>query len=176
VIPPGCDRAASRLFARSPQPVLAGQVTAPFDLSTFGFPRTVSVSDGVAHRLKWRLAQVTVGLTFSAVRGSRSWRGKKREMRKRYRVLIFAALVAALVVPVGYALSIDSRTKTTNARYEVIPATAANVVAAPVMMPHATDLVDPTSDSRMSPMSDAAKLLCVGTVLFGLAAALRKAV
>ena len=119
---------------------------------------------------------MTVGLTFSAVRGSRSWRGKKREMRKRYRVLIFAALVAALVVPVGYALSIDSRPKTTNARYEVIPATAANVVAAPVMMPHATDLVDPTSDSRMSPMSDAAKLLCVGTVLFGLAAALRKAV
>jgi len=27
-------------------------------------------------------------------------------MRKRYRVLIFAALVAALVVPVGYALSV----------------------------------------------------------------------
>ena len=117
-----------------------------------------------------------MGLTFSAVRGSRLWRGKKREMRKRYRVLIFAALVAALVVPVGYALSIDSKPKTTHARYEVIPATAANVVAAPVMMPHATDLVDPSSDSRMWPMSDAAKLLCVGTVLFGLAAALRKAV
>ena len=96
-------------------------------------------------------------------------------MRKRYRVLFFAALVAALVVPVGYALSIDSRPKTTNARYEVIP-TAANVVAAPVMMPHVTTVADPASDSRMSPVSDAAKLLCIGTVLFGLAAALRKAV
>jgi len=29
-------------------------------------------------------------------------------MRKRYRVLLFAALVAALVVPVGYALSVES--------------------------------------------------------------------
>ena len=95
-------------------------------------------------------------------------------MRKRYRVLIFAALVAALVVPVGYALSIDSRPQTTNARYEVIPATAASVVAAPVMMPHVPEVAD-ASDSRMSLMSDAAKLLCVGTVLFGLAAALRKA-
>ena len=89
---------------------------------------------------------------------------------------MLAALVAALVVPVGYALSIDSKPKATHARYEVIPATAANVVAAPVMMPRATNLADPTSGSRMTPMSDAAKLLCVGTVLFGLAAALRKAV
>jgi len=114
------------------------------------------------------------GLTLSAVRRSRPL-GKIREMRKRYRVLVFAALVAALVVPVGYALSIDSKPKTTHARYEVIPATAANVVAAPVMMPHAPTVAD-TSDSQMGPMSDAAKLLCVGTVLFGLAAALRKAV
>ena len=40
-------------------------------------------------------------------------------MRKRYRVLFFAALVAALVVPVGYALSFDSRQKPAGARYEV---------------------------------------------------------
>src|SRR6185503_11294644 len=102
------------------------------------------------------------GLTFSAVRRFRSQRktrGKIREMRKRYRVLVFAALVAALVVPVGYALSIDSKPKTTHARYEVMPATVAD-----------------TSASEMVPMFDAAKLLCVGTVLFGLAAALRKAV
>ena len=120
------------------------------------------------------------GLTFSAVRRFRSQRktrGKIREMRKRYRVLVFAALVAALVVPVGYALSIDSKPKpkTTHARYEVMPATAANVVAAPVMLPHMTTVAD-TSASEMVPMFDAAKLLCIGTVLFGLAAALRKAV
>jgi len=94
-------------------------------------------------------------------------------MRKRYRVLLFAALVAALIVPVGYALSIDSKPKTTHARYEVFPAAAATVVAAPVMMPH---LAESTGETSMSPVSDAAKLLCIGTVLFGLAAAVRKAI
>lgn len=93
-------------------------------------------------------------------------------MRKRYRVLIFAALAAALIVPVGYALSIDSRPKTTHTRYDVIPAAAATVVAAPVMIPHAAD----TASDPMSPITDAVKLLCIGTVLFGLAAAVRKAV
>jgi len=93
-------------------------------------------------------------------------------MRKRYRVLIFAALVAALVVPVGYALSIDSRPKPTHARYDRVPAANVNVVAAPVMMPHDAD----TTPEVLSPMSDATKLLCIGTVLFGLAAAVRKAI
>jgi hypothetical protein len=86
---------------------------------------------------------------------------------------IFAALVAALVVPVGYALSIDSRPKTTHARYDVVPTAGMNVVAAPVMMPRAAD---PTPEKTLSPVSDAAKLLCIGTVLFGLAAAVRKAI
>lgn len=94
-------------------------------------------------------------------------------MRKRYRVLLFAALVAALIVPVGYALSIDSKPKTTHARYEVLPAAAATVVAAPVLMPR---LAESTAETSMSPVSDAAKLLCIGTVLFGLAAAVRKAI
>jgi hypothetical protein len=93
-------------------------------------------------------------------------------MRKRYRVLIFAALVAALIVPVGYALSIDSKPKATHARYDAIPTAAVTAVAAPAMMPHA----DTASDTILSPISDAAKLLCIGTVLFGLAAAVRKAV
>ena len=93
-------------------------------------------------------------------------------MRKRYRVLIFAALVAALVVPVGYALSMDSRPKPANAHYDVVPTASVSVVAAPVMMPHNSD----TTPEILSPMSDATKLLCIGTVLFGLAAAVRKAV
>ena len=46
-------------------------------------------------------------------------------MRKRYRVLVLAALVAALCVPVGYALSIDSTPKAQRTRYAVvIPAAA----------------------------------------------------
>jgi hypothetical protein len=92
-------------------------------------------------------------------------------MRKRYRVLLFAALVAALIVPVGYALSVDSSLRGTNQKeYAAIP-TASTLVAAPVMMPRA---VEGSSPSILSPFSDSAKLACIGTVLFGLAAALRK--
>jgi len=94
-------------------------------------------------------------------------------MRKRYRVLILAALVAALVVPVGYALSIDSGPKTHRTRYAVAIPARATVVAAPRMMPRAADVAP---NSPMSPLGDSAKLLCIGTVLFGLAAAVRKAI
>jgi uncharacterized membrane protein YgdD (TMEM256/DUF423 family) len=94
-------------------------------------------------------------------------------MRKRYRVFIFAALVAALVVPVGYALSIDSTQHATRTRYAAVIPTAATAVAAPVM-------IRPTGSAAPSdllwPVNDAAKLLCIGTVLFGLAAAVRKAI
>ena len=93
-------------------------------------------------------------------------------MRKRYRVLILAALVAALVVPVGYALSIDSALKAPRTRYAVaIP--AATVVAAPMVMPRVGDAAP---NSLLRPLADSAKLLCIGTMLFGLAAAVRKAI
>jgi hypothetical protein len=95
-------------------------------------------------------------------------------MRKRYRVLIFAALVAALVVPVGYALSIDSTHTATRWRYADAAPMAATAVATPVVMiRHATDAAP--ASTILSPVTDAAKLLCIGTVLFGLAAAVRKA-
>jgi hypothetical protein len=74
-------------------------------------------------------------------------------MRKRYRVLFLAALVAALVVPVGFALSLDS----TPIASEVVQ----SAVAAPAVFPSWS-------------MPDAAKLFIVGTVLFGLAAAVKK--
>ncbi|MGH9141704.1 MAG: hypothetical protein ACRD2I_11275 [Vicinamibacterales bacterium] len=74
-------------------------------------------------------------------------------MRKRYRVLLFAALVAALVVPVGFALSLDSTPLATQLVH--------SAVTTPVALPSWT-------------MPDAAKLLVVGSVLFGLAAAVRK--
>ena len=78
-------------------------------------------------------------------------------MRKRYRVLLFAVL-AALVVPVGFALSLDS---TPVAAQFVHQALLPGAVAAPAL---------PWTWS----MPDAAKLLGVGTLLFGLAAAVRK--
>jgi hypothetical protein len=74
-------------------------------------------------------------------------------MRKRYRVLLLAALVAALVVPVGFALSIDSTPMTSRFAHPVV---------SPAILPSWS-------------MPDAAKLFFVGSVLFGLAAAVRKA-
>ena len=94
-------------------------------------------------------------------------------MRKRYRVLLFAALVAALIVPVGYALSIDPSLRgASQKRYAPTP-TASTVVVASVNLPRTGDS---SSLSILAPFADAVKLLCIGTVLFGLAAAVRKAV
>jgi hypothetical protein len=94
-----------------------------------------------------------------------------RGLRKRYRVLIFAAL-AALVVPVGYALSIDAKSNTARTEYSAVIPAAANAVAAPVLITHD----DVTPFSVMYPVSDSAKLLCIGTILFGLAAAVRRVI
>ncbi len=91
-------------------------------------------------------------------------------MRKRYRVLLLAALVAALVVPVGFALSVESPA----ARVQRVATTTANastiVASAAVTSPRSP--IASTSD----PVPDAAKLLLVGTMLFGLAAFVRRAV
>jgi hypothetical protein len=72
-------------------------------------------------------------------------------MRKRYRVLVLAALAAALVVPVGFALSLEAP----------VPVHAADAIVG-------TGVIDSTLDG--------AKLLLVGATLFGLAAFVRKTV
>jgi uncharacterized membrane protein len=102
-------------------------------------------------------------------------------MRKRYRVLIFAALVAALVVPVGYALSVESTPAATpHTHYAAVVPTAASVAstaaAAAVVAPIAIRTAGPESASSAYQMPDAAKLFGIGTVLLGLAAAVRKAI
>src|SRR4051812_8017019 len=99
-----------------------------------------------------------------------------RVIRKRYRVLLFAALVAALVVPVGFALSLESpaapqTTRSTIVMKPTIPAAA--VVAAPVLI-HSSQA--PATVPVVRTMSDSFRLLLVGTVLFGLAAFVRRAV
>jgi len=48
-------------------------------------------------------------------------------MRKRYRVFFFAALVAALVVPVGYALSVESMPGISQGHYAAAPAVAPSI-------------------------------------------------
>lgn len=81
-------------------------------------------------------------------------------MRKRYRVLLLAALVAAFVVPVGFALSLDSAP------------VATRIVRAGVVAPKVLPSWSVLSSSWSMP--DSAKLFFVGTILFGLAAAVRK--
>ena len=98
---------------------------------------------------------------------------EKRAMRKRFRVLLLAAIVAAVVVPVGFALSLESTPAIAiqpRARVNVMAAPASTAVVAPVLI-HADAA---TGSSR--PEYGAAKLLFVGTALFGLAAAVRKAI
>lgn len=68
-------------------------------------------------------------------------------MRKRYRVLILAALAAALIVPFGFALE--------------LPSPAASVVATSAVLPIVPDTL---------------KLFAVGTLLIGVAAFVRKAI
>lgn len=77
-------------------------------------------------------------------------------MRKRYRVLMMAALVAALSVPVGFALSVDNTPVATQFIHVGLLPAATTPVPVPWTMP------------------DSAKLFGVGTLLFGLAAALKK--
>ena len=90
---------------------------------------------------------------------------------------MFAALVAALVVPVGYALSVESTPIATHARYVVPAASAAAVpVAAVVVAAPSTLLVSNTAPATLVPLSDAAKLFGIGTLLFGLAAFVRKTI
>jgi hypothetical protein len=134
---------------------------------------SIRAEDFVAHHLKCPSTQRTVDLTSSASDGIQVWAvGEMRGLRKRYRVLIFAALAAALIVPVGYALSIDTRSNTARTEYTAVIPAAANTVAAPVLLTHD----DGAPFSVMHQVSDSAKLLCIGTILFGLAAAVRRVI
>ena len=91
---------------------------------------------------------------------------------------MFAALVAALVVPVGYALSVESTPVSTQPRHTaIVPAAPPGVPAAAVVASPIAIRSDAERDTSMfHPVSDAAKLFGIGTVLFGLAAVVRKAI
>ena len=84
--------------------------------------------------------------------------------RKRIRVLIFAAVVAAAAVPLGFALSLESQS---------------NVVVAERATPLAMTVAAPVSSVQLihdlPEVSDAAKLFGMGAVLLGLASAVRRA-
>jgi uncharacterized membrane protein len=93
---------------------------------------------------------------------------------------MFASLVAALVVPVGYALSVQSTQVSSYTRYAaVVPAASASAVvpvAAAMVTPMTIHMGSASAVERaLRPVSDTAKLFGIGTLLFGLAAVVRKA-
>ena len=98
-----------------------------------------------------------------------------RVMRKRFRVLLFAALVAAFAVPVGFALSLESTPRWRTARPAAFAPAASTAVAASVVMSGPPAATGGPTQSLRDPLPDAAKLLLVGSILIGLAAAVRKA-
>jgi hypothetical protein len=83
--------------------------------------------------------------------------------------LLLAALVAVLVAPVGFALTLESVPALAQTFHPAAPMAAA--VTAPVIV-HVRD----SSASVPQWGLDAAGLLIIGTALFGLAAVVRRAV
>jgi hypothetical protein len=95
-------------------------------------------------------------------------------MRKRYRVLLLAALVAALIVPVGFALSLESATCAVGAHSAVAGRGSALVTTAVfALSTSALALIGPIPVGRSLP--EYAALFLLGALLFGLAAIVRKA-
>jgi len=94
-------------------------------------------------------------------------------MRKRYRVLILSTLAAALAVPLGFALSLES---TTAPAVVVAPPSAdVGIVAASTAKPHLALVQTPSrTHMNMPAIPDGAKLLFVGSALFGLAGVMRR--
>ena len=88
-----------------------------------------------------------------------------KEMRKRIRIVGLAALVAAVVVPVGFALSLDTR----RTSYVQAPAPLADVSATLPLVATTTAAV-----SSLPDIPDPAKLFAVGAMLCGIAAAMKR--
>ena|SRR5579872_1833202 len=99
-----------------------------------------------------------------------------RRIRKRVRVLILAALLAALVVPVGFALSIESESnRRINKANGLITAAGPLAMKIEHTTPRESDRHGVVTEHDALPLSDTVVLLALGTVLLGLASAVRRA-
>jgi hypothetical protein len=85
--------------------------------------------------------------------------------------LVLAAIVAALVVPVGFALSVPSGTGRPSLGVRTGVPVEAIAMAAPVLITG-----NPAEKPLFDDVPDSAKLLLVGTILLGVAVAVRKVV
>jgi hypothetical protein len=102
--------------------------------------------------------------------------GRESFMRKRYRVLLFAALTAALAVPFGFALSPESRDLTVVSSRAPSAALKAEAPAAMmVVAPRAISSAVGPAGPLDGAIPDAATLLVIGGLLVGVAALARKA-
>jgi hypothetical protein len=95
-------------------------------------------------------------------------------MRKRFRVLVLAAIIAAIGVPLGFALSreADAVAVTPAPHIQGAAVVASAIAVAPGVIASDRAVSVPVLPS----LPDGAKLLFVGTVLVGVAAAMRRAV
>jgi len=86
---------------------------------------------------------------------------------------MLATIVGAFMVPVGFALSLESGAATPHVRYgATVPAAQTALVSAAVVHP----IYPAAPQSSPAPVPEGAKLFAVGTVLVGLAAVARRAV
>jgi hypothetical protein len=92
-----------------------------------------------------------------------------KRVRRRYRVVVLAAIVAALVVPVGFALSLSSGNGRAADGIRPIVPVESFAASSPVLL---------STDREEAPffddVPDAAKLFLVGTMLVGIAIAVRR--
>jgi hypothetical protein len=89
-------------------------------------------------------------------------------MSKRYRVLLLASVAAALAVPVGFALSLESDSAPMGA---FIPVVAFTSPTPPVLV--STQIVAPSPSLPLLP--EGAQLAVAGGILLGIATVVRRA-
>ena len=89
-------------------------------------------------------------------------------MRKRFRVLVLAALVAAIVVPVGFALSTESAAeRAASSAHGIVPVSQITTGRTPIVASTGAVFF------QLPQFSEGVKFLAIGTALFGVAAAMR---
>jgi len=89
-------------------------------------------------------------------------------MRNSYRLFLLAVLVALLVTPLWFERSFEATRWVAQRVESLLVPTAAAAVIAPTVVREVS--------SAPLPQFEAARLLMVGTLLFGLAAVVRKAI
>jgi len=94
-----------------------------------------------------------------------------RRMRKRFRVLVLAAIVVTIVVPVGFALTVRPESLMTSTRAGESSSVGS---FASFALPAAVLVTTGDRDAVLDHVPDAARLFVMGAILFGLAAVVRK--